>query len=481
MKFCFASVFSMLSKVKKRNEVDLYSFLTEPWSTNFTVGSSEVSKRKKGEDPIPKETCKNFIDRDSDELCSLYKKDIDKYLDKKMYNEIVLSIKKILSNDESISDDEEIGSCAYTKGKILDSNTFDFYDLLVNVMKYILNKSNVGYSTCDVTIPKDFVESQIPLRNTVFLETSPSLINVSLKLSINKTNFDKIFTEISLTNSSLHLYNPSLLKLYRLDIRNKEMIYEDLKKFIYKNTGRYVFSRSQLNTFMENDECEMIVKEAIDELVKRGNLENSKLAFADIMLYSFLECSLKAPKIMSSFELNLKPGTRDHKSRGIFLLPKGTIGPTNQIVFGTSEVKESLKEAIDSVIYQAKIIKGNLHDERKLIDQNILSWIMPLDNVKYLKSVIIPSANETKVEDSFGIFISYKADKIENNELSNDKYLTEIEKKMNDDILNVYSYIQEKIKENDLCNYSFYLFFLPLFNIEQKVPEIIQGMNGGVK
>ena len=74
MKFCFASVFSMLSKVKKRNEVDLYSFLTEPWSTNFTVGSSEVSKRKKGEDPIPKETCKNFIDRDSDELCSLYKK-----------------------------------------------------------------------------------------------------------------------------------------------------------------------------------------------------------------------------------------------------------------------------------------------------------------------------------------------------------------------------------------------------------------------
>ena len=106
---------------------------------------------------------------------------------------------------------------------------------------------------------------------------------------------------------------------------------------------------------------------------------------------------------------------------------------------------------------------------------------MPLDNVKYLKSVIIPSANETKVEDSFGIFISYKADKIENNELSNDKYLIEIEKKMNDDILSVYSYIQEKIKENDLCNYSFYLFFLPLFNIEEKVSEIIQGMSGGVK
>ena len=52
---------------------------------------------------------------------------------------------------------------------------------------------------------------------------------------------------------------------------------------------------------------------------------------------------------------------------------------------------------------------------------------------------------------------------------------------MNDDILSVYSYIQEKIKENDLCNYSFYLFFLPLFNIEEKVPEIIQGMSGGVK
>lgn len=92
----------------------------------------------------------------------------------------------------------------------------------------------------------------------------------------------------------------------------------------------------------------------------------------------------------------------------------------------------------------------------------------------------MPSKSSAPCEDSFGIFISYKTDAVAPDGLSNNDYTKACEAKMNDEIINSINYIIQQIKDNSLENHSFYLFFLPLFDIEEKVPEIVSGAFGGV-
>ena len=157
MKFCFGTIFSMLCQVKKSNEPRLYCFLIEPWDNYMDVNCSEVTKRKKGEDAVPKIKCECYINKDSNEIGSLYKKSLNKYVDDTKYKEIILSIKEILQLDDTIPLDTEIGSKSYTKKTILEKNTFDFYDLLVHVIKYCLYIRSGGYSSEDTYLNKNFV------------------------------------------------------------------------------------------------------------------------------------------------------------------------------------------------------------------------------------------------------------------------------------------------------------------------------------
>lgn len=53
-----------------------------------------------------------------------------------------------------------------------------------------------------------------------------------------------------------------------------------------------------------------------------------------------------------------------------------------------------------------------------------------------------------------------------NNELNNERYKTELEINLNNDIKRISPYMQKKIEELDLSNYSFYIYILPFNDVK---------------
>lgn len=132
------------------------------------------------------------------------------------------------------------------------------------------------------------------------------------------------------------------------------------------------------------------VSDAIRCYYKNSNKENSSDSFSEIMLYSFMECVLHAPKILSAFEVKNHPWIKNAKSSGVYFLPAGTIGGVNQIILGSSSVTNSLEAAINEAFSRVKEIIANKNDEHNLVDRYLLQQVMPEKQRKFMESVILP-------------------------------------------------------------------------------------------
>ena len=122
--------------------------------------------------------------------------------------------------------------------------------------------------------------------------------------TIRGSDFDNIFTEVPHTEK-LGLINPEQLRLFHLNVMNNRFVSDDLQSFIRKNVGRYVFSRAKLEQFRTNGDLESIGLEAMTIMTNNGTpgQKDTGNALGEILLYSFLEQILDAPKIMSKVEL----------------------------------------------------------------------------------------------------------------------------------------------------------------------------------
>lgn len=205
--------------------------------------------------------------------------------------------------------------------------------------------------------------------------------------------------------------------------------------------------------------------------------------FADIMLYSFLECSINAPKIFSKIELTKQSGNYRSESSNIHFLAKTDIPlSNNQIILGTSTIKNDILGAVDSAISQIKTIDDNSDNEVNLIEKGILDSTFGRETVNYLKRAIIPTRASIPTPDiSYGIFIGYSVDSSGLETLSNSDFQNELTSRMAADIKGVASTIHSKINSLGLTGHSFYLFFFPLIDAENEKSQIMSGSIGGEK
>ena len=167
--------------------------------------------------------------------------------------------------------------------------------------------------------------------------------------TIRGSDFDNIFTEVPHTEK-LGLINPEQLRLFHLNVMNNRFVSDDLQSFIRKNVGRYVFSRAKLEQFRTNGDLESIGLEAMTIMTNNGRpgQKDTGNALGEILLYSFLEQILDAPKIMSKVELVTNANSHSSKCDGIHLLSlDGYAQPYYQLVFGSSSVVDDIKDAID--------------------------------------------------------------------------------------------------------------------------------------
>ena len=482
-KLCFGTLFTLLCQIKNsKNQSELYKYLVTPTdSSDILPDRGSVNNRKKGESDFP-QTEKDFFTATSiEEIIILYRKGLVLALKDENYRKaFIVALKEVLTSDTSIDDDIEIGGTGFTKKAILENNTFDFFVLIAHLMRYCSSIENEGYKSNIAEITSSFVVDKLTSTSGIYLsDIEVGVTSTPLDLSIDPSAFASVFTEINPSTYSLALPNPNKIKIFKLNVINKEFDKRRISDFILDNISQYVYSRTKIKNIESAHNVRTISTRAIREIEKTPAFANQTQTFCEVMLYSFLECSMNAPKILSGFEVN-ETGRSNKYSSGIYLLPAGAISPNNQIVFGCTKAHDSLQTAVDDVLNQATQIKANRNDEVHLLDPSVLSTILKPETAQYVRNIILPSRRTgVEVDDAFGLFLTYSIEVPNKATLSNFDYRVALDSQMDNDIKGIIPYIKEKISELGLDAYSFYLFVLPLDNVENDTKSIMTTSIGG--
>lgn len=485
-KLCFGSVFKLLCQIKKGcNQEQLYALLVTPADKYANPDKGSVGKRKSGEYDLPNMEKDYFTDTTQpiEDIILLYRNGLEKYLKGSNYKiAFIAAIKDILLEDP-IDANTQIGSEGNTKQVIIDGENFDFYALIANLMKYCSEMTNSGCEDSVKEITTSFIEDRLNQNHNIFLqdEVLNAVKKERLDLSIDATTFSSVFTEINANKYSLALLNPNRIKIFKLRIGTKKFDKNGIMDFIMNNICYYVYSRTKRQDITTRQNISSLGLRAIRDLKNSNAYKTPKDTFCEMMLYSFMESSMHAPKILSGFEVH-ETGSSIKKSAGIYLLPAGSVSKNNQIVFGCSQAHDNLRDAIDDVLTQALNIKDNRDNEIQLLDPSILRANLSPASAEYIRDIIRPSRGiDMEADDAFGIFVSYSISIPNKDSLSVMEYRTAVEAQMDADILTQLSHIKEKIEELGLKDHSFYLFVLPLDSVENDASQIMSLNMGGAE
>ena len=301
--------------------------------------------------------------------------------------------------------------------------------------------------------------------------------------TINK-GFDGVFTEVD-HKESLGLKNPHELRLFHLDVANNLFSFDELHRFLRRNIGRYVFSRTAIEQFYIDEEIEDIGTKAIELLRSAYRMDEDQISeeLGDIMLYVFLEQMLEAPKLYSKIELNPYGSQITSNGGGVHLLSLDNGGrPAYQMVFGKSKIVGDLRNAIDNAFKALVELKNDTRNELKILESTVLYQAYDPETTEYLKSIIIPSKKiNASVDKAFGIFLGYSIGlKPEN--YSNEEFREKLMEKMNRDIKADVAYIIDKINEENLGSHSFYFYILPFNDADGEKKGIMNALllKGGI-
>lgn len=406
-------------------------------------------------------------------------------LNKAKIKTAILALRDILADDNSIPGDTPIYLESFkTKDEIINETVFDPAELIANVFLYTV--ANVKSSELKNEIKEvtdEYLNSFTPMIDSISLRKNKVSSTASIQKTIKDKNFNGIFNEVK-HSEALALKNNNELRVFHLNVINNKFSDRELKRFLLRNIGRYVYSRAELERFVIEDDVESVGLTALAKLKKysgAGQLTGDTLG--DMILYTFLEQVLDAPKIMSKIELTTTASHYGCKSDGIHLLAidSGMGQPYHQLVFGASQIIGDLRNAVDRAMDTVKEIKEDPSAELSVVDSTLFGRVFDNSTAEYMKNIIIPSKGGLgAIDHAYGIFLGYTLE-IDSSVLSNPKFRVEAVNKMKEDIKSVTPYIVDKINSMGMGGYSFYFYVLPFNDAPVEKKEIIQDMlTGGV-
>lgn len=307
------------------------------------------------------------------------------------------------------------------------------------------------------------------------------VMNESLSKTLKGDSFDSVFKEV-FHDESLNLRNPNALRLFHLDVVNYGFSYKELLKFLRKNIGRYVYSRAKLERFRLEDDIEGIRDEALRVMRKIGKPDEKGTGneLGEMLLYTFLEEKLGAPKLLSKIELSTEAKQFNSRCDSIhmhFINNDDNIA-FYQLVFGASSVIDYFQDAIDAAFDTVKEIENCGHDEIQLVEHTFLDQEVLARDVEFIRSILIPTPDDnTAFDTAYGIFLGYSIG-LEPGSRTSPEFRAAVNSKMERDIKEYAGYIKDKINDLGLNHRSFYFYILPLNNSEKEKREIMQAIMG---
>lgn len=302
--------------------------------------------------------------------------------------------------------------------------------------------------------------------------------------AISKTlhgNFDTVFHEVT-QPSEVSWTTDGQLRLFHLRIRNNKFNPEEMKSLLYRNIGDYVFSRAKIEHFNINGDAHSVGAQALRVINKNGgaDIRGTGAELGEMLLYSFLEEKLNAPKLMSRVELATDAKQYSSTCDGIHLLTSGTSGlPYHQVVFGASNIVGDLVYAIDGAFENIIEIENNEDKELHMVDNVIFDRLLNDDEIKLAKDIFLPNPNQSNsYNTSYGVFLGYTLG-LDPFGYPIEEFQRIAEEKMQDDIQRNIEYILQKIIDCGFGQHSFYFYVLPFNDAEVEKKSIMEAVLKG--
>lgn len=388
----------------------------------------------------------------------------------------VLALKNIILKDATIVDTTQLGTIGnLTKNDLKNKNEFILSEFLTDVFIYAVAKTdNTAEAEFTKSIKKGFYATYNPMVDTIkFYEVTKPKTVAAIPLT-SKGKFDKVFTPVS--SETLSISAKHDLQIFCLKFDDFDFCYHDLWRHLRNNIGYYVYSRAQIETYMENDEISALAYDAIAYIKKAiadGNLPTGN-ELGELLLYIFMEQVLVAPKLMSKVEMGNHDGFMTSESSGIHLLTASEAVPFSQVILGTAMINGDLQAAIDSVFADAQKLKNRKKDERRFVESNIFAASFPANIYDQLEAIILPSeTGNQRPATAFGMFIGYSLNGVSASGKTVNEYQNDILEQIRDDLQNNVSFIESKITQYDLDGYSMYIYLLPFADADEDKKEIM--------
>lgn len=287
-----------------------------------------------------------------------------------------------------------------------------------------------------------------------------------LDISVKKESFNKTF---ELRNQ--HTITPGKnqkISIYTLEFTPAAFRFnhEEMFHLIKENLVTFVNSKVKNNKLGDS-----VAIESLQKILKRMSIGDKAKQLSEMLLYAFLEASLNAPKIMSKIQLEETGNTSYSDGIHIHKLPIINSEPQFDIIFGSSCAVNDIKTAIDYTFEKVTKISKNSEKEINLLSEECLDYALPegLD----IKTILLPQPEDStgrplRGPNEFGVFVGYNF----NLDTTKPNIIKEFKEQYERDFNIAKNYIEQKINDLKLNNYSFYVYLLPLNNIDDTTSEL---------
>lgn len=389
---------------------------------------------------------------------------------------IISAIKLLLAVYKEINPDETIGINTFTKQSILDSSSFCFPLFLASIIKYVVVRKNRHRN--DFKIYREAVKNfydTVVFEDLKLVPIERASIADRDTSKINKVGFDKLFKEIRSDKLPTEFKNNSDIKIFMLKIKNSLFDLGALSNFVQDNIEHYVMSFLEEKNYYDEGIVKHLTHDAITKFLANTKGQTILDVYSKLMLYIFMECGLGAPKLFNSIEIPEKNITSD----GLYYLKGGAISDKPMLVLGTSSAFPSLETALENSLIQAELIAKNQDDLVSFITPSFLKLRFDQENLSFIIDKLIKAEGLLENDASFGIFLSYSLNEINDGSMTQQEFINHISKIMEEDITNAVPFIYEKIKQHNLQNYSFFVFVLPLTDVNNDTSFVINKFSRG--
>lgn len=435
---------------------------------------------------------------------------IHKCLDIEKYGiNLVDALLSLIRLDDSIDKTFIYNNEEITKEKLLTIKEFDLTSLLLGVWFYIVSyipDTRIGAETYKKWHDDSWTEKhgkkpfKCPLWknnhneieiSVIGLEkiSSDDVIVIELEDEVTKepaaseipstsqaNNFNSVFTEVK-HNMKLAISFPTQIRLFRLDSYNCKFDTDGLQTLLYKNISNYVYSRVKIDNMIKNGDERFIQGQAerVMRKIASSKINQNGDELGQMLVYTFLEEILCAPKLMSRAELDTDLKQYQSECESVHLLTIDENTPIYQLVFGTSNIIGNLTQAIDNAFDNIVKISKNEKNEIKMIDNTVFDRFFDEKQIRTLKDILLPSPGKTTKPDlAYGVFLGYSFGLPTTSDFD-----SLVNEKIESDIKANVQHIIDLINEKNLSMHSFYFYVLPFNNAENEKKEIIQNIIKG--